>query len=59
MPAIPATARVTLVETIGSYNAEHDATFEYESIGKRKYRSSMKLNHHVITAFNFEEITHQ
>jgi hypothetical protein len=57
MPAIPATARVTLVESIGNYNAEHDATFEYESIGSRKYRSTMKLNHHVITAFSFEEIT--
>jgi hypothetical protein len=59
MPAIPATARVTLVETLGNYNAEHDATFEYESIGSRKYRSTMKLNHHVITAFSFEEITEE
>jgi hypothetical protein len=59
MPAIPATARVALVETVANYNAEHDATFEYESIGRRKYRSTMKLNHRVITAFSFEEITDQ
>ncbi len=57
MPAIPATARVTLVETLGGYNAEHDATFEYESIGGRKYRSTVKLNHHVITEFVFEEVS--
>jgi hypothetical protein len=59
MPAIPATARAALVETLGNYSAEHDATFEYESIGKRKYRSTIKLNHRVITAFSFEEITEQ
>lgn len=57
LPAIPATVRVTLVETLGAYNEEHDAIFEYESIGGRKYRSKMKLNHHVITEFVFEEIS--
>jgi hypothetical protein len=57
MPAILSTSRVALVETLGGYNAEHDATFEYESIGGRTYRSTVKLNHHVITEFVFEEIT--
>lgn len=57
MPAVPATSRVTLVETLGGYNANHVATFEYESIGGRKYRSTITLNHHVITAFNFGEIS--
>jgi hypothetical protein len=56
LPAVLATGRATLVETLGGYNAEHVATFEYESIGGRKYRSTISLNHHVITAFNFEEI---
>ena len=56
VPALLAGQRVTLVETLGLYNAEHVATFEYESIGGRKYRSTITLNHHVITGFNFEEI---
>ena len=56
VPAVLASQRATLVETLGGYNAEHVATFEYESIGGRKYRSTISLNHHVITAFNFEEI---
>jgi hypothetical protein len=56
LPAVLVTQRATLVETLGGYNAEHVATFEYESIGGRKYRSTISLNHHVITAFNFEEI---
>jgi hypothetical protein len=56
LPAVLATGRVTLVETLGGYNAEHEATFEYESIGGRKYRSTISLNHHVITAFNFHEV---
>jgi hypothetical protein len=56
VPTVPATAKVTLVETLGHYNQEHEATFEYESIGGRKYRSTITLNHHVITSYRFEEI---
>jgi hypothetical protein len=56
LPAVLATARATLVETLGGYNAEHEATFEYESLGGRKYRSIIALNHHVITAFRFGEV---
>jgi hypothetical protein len=56
LPAVLATARVTLIASLGLYHAEHVATFEYESIGGRKYRSTISLNHHVITAFVFEEI---
>jgi hypothetical protein len=56
LAAVLATARATLIESLGLYNALHVATFEYESIGGRKYRSTINLNHHVITAFNFEEI---
>jgi len=33
------------------------AMFDYESIGGHKYRSRITLNHHVITSFQFEEIT--
>jgi len=56
VPAVLATQRASLIETLGLYNAEHVATFEYESIGGRKYRSTIGLNHHVITVFNFEEV---
>jgi len=56
LQAVLVAQRATLVETLGGYNAEHVATFEYESIGGRKYRSTISLNHHVITAFNFEEV---
>jgi hypothetical protein len=56
LPALLAGQSATLVETLGGYNAEHAATFEYESLGARRYRSTITLNHHVITAFKFEEI---
>lgn len=56
LPAVLTSQRATLVETLGGYSAEHVATFEYESIGGRKHRSAIILNHQVITAFNFEEI---
>jgi hypothetical protein len=56
IPTIPATAKVALVETLGFYNGEHEAAFEYGSIGGRNYRSTITLNHHVITSFRFEEI---
>ena len=56
MPALSATAKAALVETVGHYNREHIATFEYESIGGRKYRSTITLNNRVITSFRFEEI---
>ena len=32
LPAVLATGRATLVESLGLYNAEHVATFEYESL---------------------------
>ncbi len=56
IPNVLPTARVTLVETLGGYNAEHEVTFGYESIGGRKYRTIIQLNHHVITSFLFEEV---
>jgi hypothetical protein len=56
LPAVLASSRAALVETLGLFDDEHVATFEYESIGGRRYRSTVNLNHHVITAFRFEEI---
>lgn len=55
IPTLDATAKVALVETLTGYNGEHEATFEYQSISGRKYRSTIKLNHQVITSFKFEE----
>lgn len=56
IPNLLATGKATLVETIGGYNAEHEVTFEYASIGGRKYRTTIRLNHRVITSFVFEEV---
>jgi hypothetical protein len=56
IPTVPATARVTLIETLGYFNQQHEATFEYSSIGGRRYRSTITLDHHVITSYRFEEI---
>lgn len=56
VPNIMPSARVTLVETLGGFNAEHEVTFDYESIGGHMYRTTIQLNHHVITTFVFEEI---
>jgi hypothetical protein len=56
VPHIMPTGRVTLVETIGGYNAEHEVTFGYESIGGREYRTTIQLNHRVITSFVFDEV---
>jgi hypothetical protein len=55
VPNVLPTQKVSLVETLGGYNAEHEVTFDYESIGGRKYRTTIQLNHHVITAFVFGE----
>ena len=55
LSTIPTGARVTLVETLGLHNGEHQAEFEYESIGGRIYRTKITLNHHVITSFAFKE----
>ena len=55
IPTIQNGAKVALVETIGGYNTEHEAIFEYESIGRRKYRSTITLSHRVINSFKFEE----
>lgn len=57
IPALQASAKVALVETVGHYNAEHEATFAYESIGGRKYRTTITLNNRVITSFRFQEIS--
>jgi hypothetical protein len=58
IPTVPATAHVALFETATAFGDEHEAIFEYQSIGGRKYRSTITLNHRVITSFKFEE-THK
>lgn len=57
VPNLLPTAKATLVELLNAYNAEHTVSFDYESIGGHQYRSTITINHHVITSFHFEEIT--
>ena len=56
IPHLAATGRASLVEPYAAYNAEHQVTFDYESVGGRKYRTTINLNHHVITSFHFEQL---
>lgn len=56
IPNLAPTGKATLVETLGGYNAEHDVTFRYESIGGRRYQTTIHLNHRVITTFDFSEV---
>jgi hypothetical protein len=56
VPNVLPTAKVTLVEPLGAYNDEHEVTFDYESIGGRRYRTTIRLDHHVITSFAFDEV---
>jgi hypothetical protein len=59
VPYILPTTSVTLVETLVGYNVEHQVTFDYESIGGRKYRTTIQLNNHIIASFDFEEVKPQ
>ena len=56
IPALMATGRVSLVETLNLYNMEHTVTITYDSNGGRHYRTVIELNHRVITSFGFEEV---
>jgi hypothetical protein len=53
---VPATEKVTMIETLNHYDREVLVVFEYESIGKRRYRSTIDMNHHVLTKFRFMEL---
>jgi hypothetical protein len=56
IPNVLPTGRVTLIERLNSFDEEHEVTFNYESIGGRRYRTTIQLNHHVITSFRLEEV---
>ena len=56
VPNVACGAKVRLVEPLGAYDAEHEVIFEYESIRGKKYRTTIQLNHQVITSFVFAEI---
>ncbi len=56
VPNLLATQKVELVETISGYAPVGGVTFEYGSIGGRRYRTIIQLNHRVITSFVFEEV---
>ena len=56
IPYVLASQKVALIESRAGYAAEHNVTFDYESLGGRKYRTTIHLNHHVLTAFVVEEV---
>jgi hypothetical protein len=46
---------VAMVETLTAYTGTFELTFNYESLGGRKYQTIVRLNNHVLTGFNFEQ----
>jgi hypothetical protein len=56
IPLLASRAEASLIEPVNAYNGEHRVTFDYESIGGRKYRTTIDLNHRVITSFEFKEV---
>jgi hypothetical protein len=56
IPHLASRQSATLIEPVAAYNTQHRVTFDYESIGRRKYRTTIELNHRVITSFHFHEI---
>jgi hypothetical protein len=56
IPHIHMGEKVSLPETLSAYHDRHEVSVEYESIGKREYRTTVTLDHRVIAAFQFEEM---
>jgi hypothetical protein len=48
--------RVTIPESKNLFQEPWIIVFEYESIGGRGYRTTLQINHHVLTAFRFEPL---
>jgi len=57
IPWMQSTAKIALVEQSSLYRDEHEAIFDYESMGGRRYQTSVTLNNRVITSFRFQEIS--
>ena len=51
-----ATQRVTIPESKNLFRDPWTVVFEYESIGSRRYRTTLQINNHVLTSFRFEPI---
>jgi hypothetical protein len=51
-----ASQRVTIPESKSLFRESWTVIFEYESIGGRKYRTTLHINNHVLTTFRFELI---
>lgn len=56
IPHIKSGTPVALPEMHTAYFDQHTVTVDYESIGKRKYRTTLTLRQRVITSFEFEEV---
>lgn len=56
LPNLLVTQKAALVEKISGYRPLGGVTFVYESIVEEKYRTTIQLNHRVITSFLFGEV---
>ena len=52
---VPASQRIPMVESIHQFTGVWEIRFEYESLGRRRYRSVVNLIDGILTGFNFEE----
>jgi hypothetical protein len=50
---VQARGRTQLPEPINAYGPECEATFRYESIAGRRYKSVIATSHRVMTGFSF------
>jgi hypothetical protein len=57
IPHLMASGRVTLPEGPAAYDRRHTVAIEYESVGKRHYRSTIVIEGRIITSFSVEEAT--
>lgn len=51
-----ASQKVPMTEALQQYTQEVPVEFDYESIGGRRYRSRIDMNHHVLTNLRFTEV---
>jgi hypothetical protein len=57
LPNALAGQKITMPEPATAYGDEVEVIFEYQSIGDRHYRSTLRMDHHVLATFQFEEFT--
>jgi hypothetical protein len=55
LPYVQVHGRTQLPEPINAYGPDCEATFRYQSIGGRRYKSVVTMGHRVIADFSFTE----